>query len=84
MGWILKLIGNEEVIEYSTIYVDSSKVIVRKNRARIVLNFMGNPKIMDVGIEILARFDRARQDSKAIRKRILLCVAGDRIPPEDS
>lgn len=69
---ILQLIGDEEVIEYSTVYVINTEVIVqsgplkgmegnikkidkRKNRAKIVLDFMGNKKIMDVGIEILAK-----------------------------
>lgn len=70
MALILQLVGNEEVIDYSTVYVVNTNVFVqsgplkgmegfikkidkRNNRAKVVLNFMGNEKILDVGIEIL-------------------------------
>ncbi|MBH8598733.1 MULTISPECIES: antiterminator LoaP [unclassified Thermoactinomyces] len=69
---ILKLIGNDEVVDYSKIYVENSRVFVqsgplkgmegiikkvdkRKKRAKILLNFMGTEKMIDVGVEIIAK-----------------------------
>lgn len=69
---ILQLMGNGEVVDYSKVYLENSKVIVEagpliglegiikkvdrhKNRAKILLTFMGVEKTIDVGIEILSK-----------------------------
>lgn len=74
MAQILELIGQDDVIDFSTLYVENAKVTVcegplkgreglirkidkRKKRARIVLQFMGQDKPLDIGIEMLARPD---------------------------
>ncbi|SMO91457.1 antiterminator LoaP [Melghirimyces algeriensis] len=74
MALILQLIGNEETIDYSTLYVENAKVTVcdgplkgkegiikkvdkRKKRARILLEFMGNEKELDVGIKLLKVYE---------------------------
>ncbi|MFK4467834.1 antiterminator LoaP [Bacillus sp. RC252] len=70
MTQVLQLIGNGEVIDYSTLYVENAKVTVldgplkgkegiikkidkRKKRARIALTFMGDEKVLDIGIQML-------------------------------
>ncbi|WP_229536139.1 antiterminator LoaP [Pelosinus baikalensis] len=70
MFYILKLLDNDGVVDYSKIYIHNSKIIVksgplkgmeglmvevdkRKNRVKIILNFMGVPKKIDLGIEVI-------------------------------
>ncbi|SFJ69869.1 antiterminator LoaP [Thermoflavimicrobium dichotomicum] len=72
MNPIIKLIGNGEIVDYSRVYVENSRVFVisgplkgmegiikkidkHKNRAKILLHFMGVERIIDVGIEILSK-----------------------------
>lgn len=67
---ILQLICNNDVIDYSSIHVENSKVFVKSGplkgmegiirkvnphtkRAKIMLNFLGKPHFIDVGIELL-------------------------------
>lgn len=76
MALILRLIGKNEVIDYSILYLENTKVIVyngplkglegiivkinkRKNRARVAMNFLGNEKYIDVGIELLSLDERS-------------------------
>lgn len=71
---ILKLVGDEGILDYSKIYLENSRVIVksgplkgmegiinkldsRKNRAKIVVDFLNTSRLIDVGIEILDRID---------------------------
>ena len=70
MDIILKLVGNDDIVDYSKIFIENSRVCVKdgplcgmegiirkvdkhKNRARIELNFMGELRTIDVGVEIL-------------------------------
>lgn len=69
---LLKLIGNGEIIDYSEIILENSRVLVksgplqgleniikkidkRKNRAKIILNFIGTEKVIDVGIKVISK-----------------------------
>jgi len=69
MFYILRLLDNDGVVDYSKIYIDNSKIIVkagplkgmeelilevdkRKNRVKIILNFIGLPQKIDLGIEV--------------------------------
>ncbi|MFC9776469.1 antiterminator LoaP [Paenibacillus chitinolyticus] len=71
---IIKLLGDRDTLEYSSIYLVKSKVLVtsgplkglegiikkvdsRKNRAKIALNFLGNEKLVDVGVEIIHKLN---------------------------
>lgn len=71
---IIQLIGSGEIVDYSRVYLENSKVFVKsgplqgmegiikkvdkhKNRAKILLSFMGTEKIIDVGVEILSKPD---------------------------
>ena len=70
MSYILKLLDNDGVVDYSKFCIHNSKIIVksgplkgmeglilevdkRKNRVKINLNFMGLPKKIDLGMELL-------------------------------
>jgi transcription termination/antitermination protein NusG len=69
MAPIIQLLGNGEIVDYSRVYLENSKVFVKsgplkgmegiikkvdkhKNRAKILLYFLGVQKIIDVGVEI--------------------------------
>jgi transcriptional antiterminator NusG len=70
MFYILKLLDNDGVVDYSKVFIHNSKIIVksgplkgmeglilevdkRKNRVKININFMGLPKKIDLGIEVV-------------------------------
>jgi len=74
MSVILRLVGNDDIIDYSRVYVENSKILVKegclfgiegiikkidkhKNRAKVQLNFMGELRFVDVGIELLHKLD---------------------------
>ncbi|MCX7920823.1 MAG: antiterminator LoaP [Clostridia bacterium] len=74
MSLILKLVGEDSIIDYSRIFIENSRVLVKDgplygiegiikkinkhtNRAKVQLNFMGEPRFVDVGIEILYNLD---------------------------
>lgn len=71
---ILKLINENNIIDYSKIFIENSKVYVkdgplhgmegivkrvdkRKGRATIALDFMGESRMIDLGVEILNKRD---------------------------
>lgn len=74
MSVILRLVGDGDIIDYSRVYVENSKILVKegclmgiegiikkvdkhKNRAKVQLTFMGEPRLVDVGVEILHKVD---------------------------
>lgn len=76
MSIILRLVGDDSIIDYSRVFIENSKVLVKEgplrglegiitkvnthtNRAKVQLNFMGEPRFIDVGIEILYSFDQS-------------------------
>ncbi|MCX7746941.1 MAG: antiterminator LoaP [Clostridia bacterium] len=74
MSLILRLLGDNAVIDLSRIFVLNSKILVKDgplygmeglikklnkhtNRAKVQLNFMNEPRMVDLGIEILHKVD---------------------------
>ncbi|AOY76264.1 antiterminator LoaP [Clostridium formicaceticum] len=74
MSIILKLVGDNSIIDYSKIFIKNCKVLVKDgplygmegiikkvnkhtNRAKVQVSFMGSPRLIDVGIEILYNLD---------------------------
>ncbi|MCY8910319.1 transcription antiterminator [Bacillus atrophaeus] len=74
---LLKLLSKDDIIDYSKVYIEKSKVLVkcgplkgneaiikrvdkRKNRAKILLNFLGKENTIDVGIEVLSKSNTSK------------------------
>lgn len=74
MSVILRLVGDDEIIDYSRVFIKNSKILVKEgclygmegiiqkvdkhtNRAKVLLNLMGEPRMVHVGIEILYKLD---------------------------